>query len=145
MRPRPSRGLNERCSSSAGAGEFTAPRPALVITASRASGRDVCLTLAGELDLASCARLQTRLGEAAAAAGVSVRLDLSRLEFIDSSGLHLLIDAFRAARRDGCRLELEPALREPVARVIGIVGLGQLFWPSSQQITLPSRPGGERR
>jgi anti-sigma B factor antagonist len=104
---------------------------------SRGKAGEVCLALAGELDLAECAWLEARLAQAARA-GASVRLDLSGLDFIDSSGLHVLIDACHAARRGGWRLEIDPALRQPVRRTIEIVSLDGVLWPTG---SVPARPG----
>jgi anti-sigma B factor antagonist len=104
---------------------------------SRGKAGEVCLALAGELDLADCAWLEARLAKAARA-GASVRLDLSGLDFIDSSGLHVLIDACHAARRGGWRLEIDPVLRQPVRRTIEIVNLDGVLWPSG---SVPARPG----
>ena len=101
---------------------------AIAMSETRTSGSEVALALTGELDLASCGPLQTRLTQLAAA-GVMVRLDLSRLEFIDSSGVHLLVDACLAARRDGWRFEVEPELGDQVRRVVELVGIARVLWP----------------
>jgi anti-sigma B factor antagonist len=104
--------------------------PPLTVTEDREGAQRVRLALAGELDLASRGPLEDRLGELAHA-GVDVRLDLSRLEFIDSSGLHVLIDAYQTARRSGRQFEVEPTLRPPVLRVVQLIGLDRLLWPSA--------------
>lgn len=44
-----------------------------------------------------------------------MRLDLSGLEFIDSSGIHLLVRAFNDARADSWALEMDPNLSRQVA------------------------------
>ena len=61
------------------------------IDESRANGTTV-LTLHGELDLASADRLSARLAELRDR-GEPVLLDLDQLEFIDSSGLRVLLQA----------------------------------------------------
>jgi anti-anti-sigma factor len=60
-----------------------------------------------------------------------VRLDLRRLQFIDSSGLRELVRAVSDARRDGWALELDPTLSPQVSQVIDLLELGNLFWPQS--------------
>lgn len=54
---------------------------------------DACVVRAvGEIDMSTVGRLRAPL-EAARADGVTTLLDLSGVSFIDSSGLHLLLDA----------------------------------------------------
>ena len=59
--------------------------------------------VAGELDLAISPQFRQRLEEAQRAAGMVV-LDLRELSFIDSSGVHVILDAADDARRKGGRL-----------------------------------------
>ncbi|HET9093635.1 MAG TPA: STAS domain-containing protein [Solirubrobacteraceae bacterium] len=88
----------------------------------------VRLRLTGELDVAVVGRLQDRL-RSLARVGESVRLDLSALTFVDSSGLNAIITAFRGAQRDGWELQIEPTLSPPVHKVVTMMGLDQVFWP----------------
>ena len=72
----------------------------------------------GELDCATAPQLELRL-RALAGLGHPVSIDLADVSFMDSSGLRLLLDAHRAAERDGRTFELRrpsPAVR----RVIGL-------------------------
>ena len=61
--------------------------------------------LAGELDLAASPRLARTLEEALQRARLVV-LDLRELTFMDSAGLHIIVEANIRARRDGRRLLL---------------------------------------
>ncbi len=88
----------------------------------------VRLRLSGELDVAVVGRLHDRL-KSLARTGESVQLDLSDLSFIDSSGLNLIITAFREAQRDGWELHVEPNLSPPVRKVVMMMGLDEVFWP----------------
>jgi anti-anti-sigma factor len=63
----------------------------------------VCVHVRGELDGATTPRLARALREAQLQARLVV-LDLRELAFIDSSGVHLIVDASIEARRVGCRL-----------------------------------------
>ena len=72
------------------------------------------LQLTGELDLASAPVLENRL-EQLRAENQPVRLDLSRLGFMDSTGIHVLISAFNHARADGWQFEVAPDLSPQVA------------------------------
>ena len=86
------------------------------------------LALRGELDLSVVQALADRLNQLRNE-GYFVRVDLSQLEFMDSSGLRTLALAASQARRDGGRLEVGRQLTEPVRRLIEIAGLGAQFWP----------------
>lgn len=88
----------------------------------------VWLALFGELDLSVSDELRHRLGELRRG-GLDVRLDLSQLEFIDSSGLRELIVAVSESRRDGWRLEVGTDVQSTVRRVIDLVGVGSYIWP----------------
>jgi anti-anti-sigma factor len=70
------------------------------------SGRDSAwIRVAGELDLATSAQLRDALHEAERRARRIV-LDLRQLTFMDSSGVHVIVDANNRARRSGGRLVL---------------------------------------
>lgn len=88
-------------------------------------GAWVRLRLTGELDLGSAPVLRARL-EALRAQRQSVRLDLSSLEFMDSSGIHLLISAFNDARADGWQFEVEPRLSRQVARSLELAHVDRI-------------------
>ena len=81
----------------------------------------VRLKLTGELDLATAAVLEARLN-ALAAQQRRVRLDLSELRFMDSTGLHVLIQASIDARDDGWRFEVESDASPQVRRLFQLVG-----------------------
>lgn len=87
------------------------------------------LSLTGELDLQGVERLTARIGQLRSA-GVAVRLDLSQVEFIDSSGLNALISAAHAARSNGWQLEVDRRVHPQVERVIELVGASPYIWPT---------------
>jgi anti-anti-sigma regulatory factor len=64
--------------------------------------------------------------------GYGVRLDLSGLSFIDSSGIEELIREVAEARRGQWRLELDGTLADQVARTIDLVGARALLWPEER-------------
>jgi len=88
----------------------------------------VLLQLLGELDLAVAPALVARLA-ALKEARAAVRLDLSRLQFMDSTGLGTVLTAVLDARRDGWELEIDPALARPVKRIIEVSGVSSYLWP----------------
>lgn len=65
----------------------------------------VALTVAGDLDIATAPQLDRALRSACAStAAAAVRLDLRRLDFVDSTGAKVLLDADRRIREAGGRL-----------------------------------------
>jgi anti-anti-sigma factor len=89
------------------------------------------LILRGELDLSATQALSARLEELKAA-GRPVRLDLSQLTFIDSSGLQALIVALIDARSIGWALEVAPEVGPSVERAAQVVGIAQVLWPEQR-------------
>jgi anti-sigma B factor antagonist len=86
----------------------------------------VRLQLTGELDLGSTPVLKRRLAQLQAE-NRSVRLDLSRLGFMDSSGVHLLVSALNDAYDDGWRLEVDPHRSAQVERLFRLSGVEGVF------------------
>ncbi len=80
------------------------------------------LTLAGELDLASAPDLEARLRQLKDTRQ-TVCLDLSALEFIDSTGIRVLLQTVQDARSDGWDLRVADELTPGVRRVLELVQL----------------------
>ncbi len=97
----------------------------LVIRAVRESDAFL-LSLYGELDLASSHVLESRLQLAESSAAKLLVLDLSGLQFLDSTGLHTLLRAQARWRAGGRKLSL---LRGPraVQRVFELTQVESLF------------------
>ncbi len=74
------------------------------------------LTLKGELDPATAPVLRERLNQSRADRR-DVRLDLSKLGFVDCAGLTVLIQVVNDARTKGVRLDVEGDLAPQVRRV----------------------------
>ena len=89
----------------------------------------VQLAVIGELDRAVVDGLTERLSELKRS-GEHVRLDLSRLRFIDSSGIRVVLVAVSDARRDGWELEVGRELTGQVQRVIKTLGVASALWPN---------------
>jgi anti-anti-sigma factor len=81
----------------------------------------------GELDLGTASDLEGPLEEAIAAKDASVLIDLSDCEFIDSTGIALIVRAWqrldRAADGDGSGRVVICSDNEQVRRVLEITGL----------------------
>jgi anti-anti-sigma factor len=80
------------------------------------------LSLAGALDIASTPLLKDRLAPLRARK-LPVRLDLSNLNFIDATGLHLLVRTVGDARIKHWHLRIEPRLNPQVMRLFKLVHL----------------------
>ena len=85
-----------------------------------------CVALAGELDIAEVPRLEQALDGAIADSAGAFAVDLSELEFLDSSGIRLLLRA-RAllGREDRTLLLICP--HGPVRKAIELTGVSDLF------------------
>ena len=79
------------------------------------------VALDGELDFATAFDVELRLEQAIRSAD-EVVVDLTNLEFIDSTGIRTILEAHQAARRDGVTLRLLPG-PAPEQRVFEISGL----------------------
>ncbi|MFE3034778.1 STAS domain-containing protein [Streptomyces canus] len=80
------------------------------------------LGLDGEIDHQSVGALTQALARADAAVGRRVVIDLSRVTFMDSSGVNALIAAFQSAGAAGGWLRLV-VVRGAVLRTLQLVGL----------------------
>ena len=80
------------------------------------------LSLTGELDLGSVSVLEDRLASLRALKS-PVRLDLSHLEFIDSTGLHLLVRTVGDAQIKGWQLQIDRDVAPEVMRLFKLVHL----------------------
>ncbi|WP_306368079.1 STAS domain-containing protein [Nocardiopsis sp. CC223A] len=88
----------------------------------RVESRSVIVAIEGELDIATTNDLQEHVRSAIDDHGPWLILDMSGLDFMDSSGLNVIINAYRTVReRDGA-LALA-ALNERVTKVVRLVGL----------------------
>ncbi|HEX2086328.1 MAG TPA: STAS domain-containing protein [Solirubrobacteraceae bacterium] len=94
------------------------------MTQSNAATTDPVPTVApaGALDLASSRGLQTRLAELAGEHGHYAILDLSRVSFIDSVGLGVVLKAANRFHRQSKRLFIV-APEGPVHRILDFAGV----------------------
>jgi anti-sigma B factor antagonist len=81
------------------------------------------LTLRGELDLATAPELEQLVNERIDSSQ-DVVIDLRGLEFMDSSGIRVLVAAHARAGRTGTRLFIvRPATGSAVAKIVAVAGL----------------------
>lgn len=82
----------------------------------------VVVAVTGELDVATAPRLRGQMVEVATAGGLGVILDLTGVEFIDSTGLGVIVGSLKRLRGLGGDLRLVGA--DPgVRRVFEMTGL----------------------
>jgi anti-sigma B factor antagonist len=84
-------------------------------------GNGVVVKAAGELDLSTAPELEAVLTDAHATRA-DLTLDLTELEFIDSTGVHVVVNAYHAAKEAGTGFAITGASGE-VLRAFELVGL----------------------
>jgi anti-anti-sigma factor len=100
----------------------------LEIDESEDADGELRLALSGEIDLSVASRLGTRLEELRRSRR-RVRLDLSALEFLDCSGVGVILGALADARAEGWALEVDRQVSPLAARVIALAELDAALWP----------------
>ena len=90
-------------------------------------GERTVLSVAGEIDLYTAPRLHGELVTVLAAdEPVQLVVDMSGVEFCDSTGMNVLLAAHRRAREHGGVLELA-APRPSVRKILQVTGLESVF------------------
>jgi anti-anti-sigma factor len=82
------------------------------------------IALCGELDLANSATAEAELKASLESAGTEVVVDMRELEFIDSTGIALLVAAL-GHNGDEARVRFIPSDFPAVARVLDLTGLAE--------------------
>ena len=102
-----------------------APPPGFKCALSYGELASAWVRAAGELDIAAAHRLEQILCDTVIRARLLV-LDLRGLTFIDSSGLHVIVDACTRAERAPCRVVVIQGSPQ-VQRMFAMLGLDQLI------------------
>jgi anti-anti-sigma factor len=97
-------------------------RPGLSISTHRTGADEAVLTLAGEIDMLTAARLSTAVHDALVEAPSRVLLDMGGVTFCDSQGLGTLVVLSRKAASARSVLVLTN-VRDFLLRVLDITGL----------------------
>ena len=85
------------------------------------------LDVAGELDLATAVQLCAQVDAARRAGQRRLLVDLTGLEFCDSSGLRALIGAAEEILASAGRVVIVPPVGGAVARLFALIGAGELL------------------
>src|SRR5215472_14330564 len=115
--------------------------PAVELNVSSRSQGDHAIVIAtGEIDLYTAPRLQSELAAVIAnsAPGTRVVVDMSGVEFCDSTGMNVLLSCLREARERGGELELA-APRPAVKKILQVTGLDSVFTISPDPVVLPRK------
>lgn len=96
------------------------------------------LPVSGELDLAAAPVLRERLLAAITDGHRDVVLDLSGVTFVDSSGLSVIITAYKRVQAEGGRLRVVGA-SGLVRSVLDVTGLGRILGSDDSEPTPPGR------
>jgi anti-sigma B factor antagonist len=94
------------------------------------AGREVAghsvLEVGGEVDVYTAPVLRERLAQLIDGGARSVVVDLSRVDFLDSTGLGVLVGALKRLRAAGGGLSLV-CTKEPLLKIFRITALDQVF------------------
>jgi anti-sigma B factor antagonist len=115
--------------------------PAVELNVSSRSQGDHAIVIAtGEIDLYTAPRLQSELAEVIANAAPASRIvvDMSGVEFCDSTGMNILLSSLRQVRERGGELELA-APRPAVMKILQVTALDSVFTIVPAPVTLPGQ------
>lgn len=104
------------------------PDPEFELVEGRDPDGTPCLALRGELDLRVTKPLYDRIWSIAERER-RLRLDMSGLTFLDSTGISVLVIAVKNARADGWKLQISPEVTPAVRRTLENSGIDGLLWP----------------
>jgi anti-anti-sigma factor len=90
----------------------------------RTEGPATVLAVSGELDLAASPALEEQLEQVFGDSVSQLIIDLRELEFIDSTGLSVLVKAHQRAEDSGCRFGLVNGGSQ-VRRLLSLTGIAE--------------------
>ncbi len=104
--------------------------------ATRTVAEHTVLEVGGEVDVYTAPRLRERLIELVDGGARNVVVDLGRVDFLDSTGLGVLVGALKRLRAVGGTFSLVCA-KEPLLKIFRITALDQVFpiHPSVEEAT----------
>jgi anti-sigma B factor antagonist len=90
-------------------------------------GDALVLGLSGELDVASVGSLEEAIDLAEEGSARWVVVDLTEVQFIDSTALHALLKAYVRSQQNGHRLRFLPSKHDAVTQLVAITGTSRIF------------------
>ncbi len=97
-----------------------------VVRSDRIRGHEY-IRVAGEMDLSVIGLVDREVERAEASDATRIVLDLDQLEFMDASGIRLLLNLNARSEGDGRRLRITPATAPQVQRVLELTGARELL------------------
>jgi anti-anti-sigma factor len=97
-----------------------------MVQSERTNGHEHIRVL-GEMDLSVIGLVDREMRRAEATDAERIVLDLHELEFMDASGIRLLLNASERSKSDGGRLRITRASSPQVRRVLELTGVGELL------------------
>ena len=113
--------------SGAGASSETSEEGAVELTVtSRQEGARTVISVSGEIDVYTAPSLRERLNELVASGHYDLVVDMEGVEFLDSTGLGVLVGGLKRVRSHDGTLRLVCA-QEKILKVFRITGLTKVF------------------
>ena len=97
----------------------------LDVETSNRDGADV-VTLRGEIDVYTAPRLRQALVDLIDAGSRNVVIDMERVDFLDSTGLGVLVEALKRAKGNDAELSIV-ATQDKILKIFDITGLNKAF------------------
>jgi anti-sigma B factor antagonist len=97
-----------------------------LLVESRERGSWTVFDVKGEVDLDTAPHLKAELAEAVKGGASNIAVNLEGVDFLDSSGLGVLIGSLKRCKEAGGTLALVSP-RRPVRKVLSITGLDKVF------------------
>ena len=94
--------------------------------ATRAVGGATVVAVGGEIDVYTAPRLRDRITELVAAGSYDLVIDLTAVEFLDSTGLGVLVGGLKKVRTHDGSLRLV-CTHERLLKIFRITGLAKVF------------------
>ena len=112
--------------------------------ATRTVDEHTVLEVGGEVDVYTAPRLRERLVELVDAGARNVVVDLGRVDFLDSTGLGVLVGALKRLRAADGTFSLVCS-KEPLLKIFRITALDQVFpiYPSIEAATSAQSDSGD--
>jgi anti-sigma B factor antagonist len=104
----------------------------------RSQGEHTVLSVTGEIDLYTAPTLQSELMAALGAGKTRLIVDMSRVDFCDSTGINVLLAAHRHARERGGELQLASP-GSATRKVLQVTGLESVFSVIEEPVRLPGQ------
>ncbi|MRJ75354.1 anti-sigma factor antagonist [Aeromicrobium sp. SMF47] len=93
---------------------------------SRTDGDFEIIEVGGEIDVYTAPRLREAIVTAVEAGHTKLIIDVQRVDFLDSTGLGVLVGALKRVRADGGSLDIV-CTQERILKIFQITGLDKVF------------------